>query len=40
MRISGHVTVFADAWAEVHAVEEQAGLRYGTAGSAMLTGRR
>jgi hypothetical protein len=38
MQISEPVTIFADAWAEIHTVEEQIGFRYGTAGSVALTG--
>ena len=34
------VAIFADAWTEIHAIEEQAGFCYGTAASAMLTRRR
>ena len=34
------VTIFADAWTEIHGVEEQARFRYGTVGPAVLTGRR
>jgi hypothetical protein len=40
MQISELVAISADAWTETHAVEEQAGFRYGTAASAVLTGRR
>ena len=40
MRISELVAIFTDAWTEIHAVEEQAGFRYGTLGPAVLTGRR
>jgi len=39
MQISQFVAIFADAWTEVHAVEEQAGFHYGTLGPAVLTGR-
>ena len=31
MQISELVVISADAWTEAHAVEEQAGFRYGTA---------
>ena len=31
MQISELVVIFSDAWTEAHAVEEQAGFRYGTA---------
>ena len=37
MQITKLVAIFADA-TETHAVEEQAGLCYGTAGLAVLTG--
>jgi len=40
MQISELVALFADAWTETHAVEEQAGFRYGTVGPAVLTGRQ
>ena len=40
MRISELVVTFADARAEIHAIEGQAGFRYGTARSGALTGRR
>ena len=39
-QISELVAIFADAWTEVDAVEEQAGFRYGTARSIVLAGRR
>jgi hypothetical protein len=39
MQINELVAISADAWTETHA-EEQAGFRYGTASSAVLTGRR
>ena len=40
VQISELVMASADASTEIHAVEEQAGFRYGTVGSAVLTGRR
>ena len=40
MQISELATILADAWTEIHAVEEQAGFHYGTLGPVVLTGRR
>ena len=37
MKINELVTVFANTWTEIHAVEEQTGFRYGTAGPTVLT---
>ena len=36
IQINELVAIFADTWTEIHAVEEQAGFRYGTAGSMRL----
>ena len=39
-QISELVAIFADAWTEVDAVEEQAGFRYGTTRSVVFAVRR
>ena len=39
IQISELAAIFADAWIEIHATEEQAEFRYETARSVVLTGR-